>query len=122
MSEKRSVRGDARDPSERKGAGFGAGAGASLVKPEEEEKYWREQYVREPYYKQGSDFEHYSNAYRVGYMGRVKYDGRSYHDIEDELAADYAREESDLAWHEARPAARAAWDRVDRRAQDLKRN
>ena len=70
----------------------------------------------------GTDFEHYSNAYRVGYLGRVKYDGRSYHDIEDELAADYAREEPDLSWQDARAAARAAWDRADRRAQELRRN
>ncbi len=90
--------------------------------PAAEDAYWREAYKNEPYYKQGTDFDHYERAYRVGYLGRVKYDGRSYHEIEDELAADYAREESDMAWDEARSAARAAWDRVDRRTGEIRRS
>lgn len=98
-------------------AGGLAGKGvAELIDPVEEESYWRGAYKTEPYYRQGTDFERYENAYRVGYMGRAKYDGRSYHEIEDELVADYSQfKGNDMAWEEARPAARAAWDRADRR-------
>jgi hypothetical protein len=87
------------------------------VDPTSEEAYWRKAHANEPYYKQGTDFEHYAPAYRVGYLGRVKYDGRSYQEIEDELAADYSRElgNDKFSWDEARSAARAAWDRADRR-------
>ncbi len=96
---------------------------AGGVKAEEEDAYWREQYVREPYYKQGTDFEHYAPAYRVGYLGRVKYDGRRYEEIEDELAADYERERAgDLEWDEARRASRAAWDRADERIRQFTRD
>ena len=94
-----------------------------LVDPAAEDAYWREAYKNEPYYVQGTDFDRYQNAYRVGYLGRAKYDGRAYHEIEDELAADYAREQvDDFTWDEARSAARAAWDRVDRRRQESTRN
>ena len=93
------------------------------IDPDAEHAYWRDAYSKEPYYVQGTDFERYANAYRVGYQGRAKYDGRSYGDIESELAQDYARfEGNDMAWEEARHAARAAWDRADRRARDFRRN
>ena len=93
-----------------------------LVDPAAEDAYWRGAYKDEPYYVQGTDFERYENAYRVGYQGRMKYDGRSYHEIEDELAADCSREQAgDFTWDEAKHAARAAWERVDRRAQGLTR-
>ena len=93
------------------------------IDPAAEEAYWRDAYRNEPYYVQGTDFEHYQNAYRVGYQGRMKYDGRSYHDIEHELAADYSREPgSNFKWEDAKHAARAAWDRADRRAQEFRRN
>src|SRR3954471_1774516 len=61
------------------------------VDPAAEDAYWRGAHTSEPYYKQGTDFERYAPAYRVGYLGRVKYDGRTYNEIEDELAADYER-------------------------------
>ena len=88
-----------------------------------EDAYWRAAYSKEPYYVQGSDFDRYENAYRVGYQGRVKYDGRSYGDIESELAQDYAQfKGNDMTWEEARAAARAAWDRADRRVQEFRRS
>ncbi|HET9580946.1 MAG TPA: hypothetical protein VFP44_24180 [Usitatibacter sp.] len=96
---------------------------ADMVDPAEEHAYWRQQHVREPYYRQGTDFDHYAHAYRVGYEGRVKYDGRRYDEIEHELAADYARYQgNDIDWDEVRAASRAAWERVDRRIQEVTRN
>jgi len=93
------------------------------VKPDEEDAYWREAHARQPYFKQGTDFEPYANAYRVGYLGRVKYDGRRYEEIEDELAADYARfQGNDINFDDVRPATRAAWDRIDERVRQATRN
>ncbi len=105
-------------------AGGLAGKGvAEMVDPTVEDSYWRDAYTREPYYTDGRDYDFYAPAYRAGYEGRVKYDGRSYDEIEDDLAADYARfRGNDMTWEEARPAARAAWQRVDERVRSATGN
>ena len=105
-------------------AGGLAGKGvAEMVDPTVEHAYWKDNYAAEPYYTQGRDFDHYAPAYRAGYEGRVKYHGRSFDDVEEDLAADYARfRGNDMTWEEVRPASRAAWDRVDRRIQNATRN
>ena len=112
------------------GAAVGAIAGglmgkgvAEMVDPTVEDEYWREAHRDEPYYSTDRDFDFYAPAYRAGYEGRVKYDGRSYDEVEDDLAADYARYHgNDMNWDEVRPATRAAWDRVDARIQSASRN
>ena len=105
------------------GAAIGAVAGglagksaAEAVNPTAEELYWKETYVREPYYSPGRSFEYYAPGFRAGWQGRVLHDGRSFDDAEPALHANYnlTKGELDPAWHDVRPAARAAWDRVDR--------
>jgi hypothetical protein len=106
-------------------AGGMAGKGiAEMVDPAAEHEYWRGAHRDEPYYVEGREFDRdYAPAYRAGYEGRVKYDGRAFEDVEDDLAADYERfRGNDMTWEEIRPASRAAWDRVDRRVQDFTRN
>lgn len=96
---------------------------AEAIDPTAEDAYWRDNHRNEPYYAEGRDYDFYAPAYRAGYEGRVKYDGRNYEDIEDDLAADYARYQgNDMYWDEVRPATRAAWDRVDSRVQNFTRN
>lgn len=112
------------------GAAIGAVAGglagkgvAEMVDPTEEDAYWRENHRAQPYYQEGRDYDAFAPAYRLGYEGRVRYDGRAYDDIEQDLAADYERfQGNDLTWEEVRPATRAAWDRVDQRVQTATRN
>jgi hypothetical protein len=112
------------------GAAIGAVAGglagksvAELVVPSIEDAYWRDNYRSEPYYAEGREYESYAPAYRTGYEGRVAYDGRSFDEVEADLAADYARlEDRDLDWDEVRPATRAAWDRADARIRSATRN
>ena len=105
-------------------AGGMAGKGlAEMIDPTVEEAYWRENYRNEPYYASGREFDYYAPAYRAGWEGRVKYDGRAFDEIEDDLAADYERfRGNDMTWEEARPATRAAWDRVDARIRTATRN
>ena len=106
-------------------AGGLAGKGiAEMVDPTEEDQYWREAHRDEPYYVEGREYDtDYAPAYRAGYEGRVKYDGRAFDEVEDDLAADYERfRGNDMTWEEVRPASRAAWDRVDRRVQNFTRN
>ena len=106
-------------------AGGLAGKGvAEMVDPTVEDAYWRGQYSKEAYYSSGKNFDYYAPAYRTGYEGRAKYDGRTFDDVESDLQADYAKYRGgDMSsWDEVRPATRAAWDRVDRRVQDATRN
>ncbi len=104
------------------GAAFGAVAGglagkgaAEAVNPTAEEKFWRETFVREPYYVTGKTYEYYAPAFRAGWEGRARHDGRAFAEAEPELMAEYERTKSELdpAWNEVRPAAQAAWNRVD---------
>ena len=109
------------------GAVIGATAGAVMgglvgkstaeaVNPTAEEVFWRETYIREPYYVQGRAYEYYAPGFRAGWKGRVRHDGRTFEQAEPELLAEYilTKSELDPDWQEIRPAARAAWDRVDR--------
>jgi hypothetical protein len=94
-------------------AGKGVG---EAVNPTAEDAYWREQYVREPYYAQGHTYDDYAPAYRTGYEARTRYTGRAFDEVEPELEREYTahRGPSSLAWDRARHAARAAWDRAER--------
>ena len=100
------------------GAAVGGLAGkgiAEAVNPVEEDKHWRDSYVREPYFKPGSTYDYYAMGYRTGWEGRVRYDGRSFSDVEPELRAEYesGRTDASADWKEGRLAAKAAWDRID---------
>jgi len=90
---------------------------AEAVNPTAEEVFWQETYVREPYYVHGRSYEYYAPGFRAGWEGRVRHDGRSFDDAEPDLMMEYklAKSELDPSWPEIRSAARAAWDRVDRR-------
>lgn len=99
-------------------AGGLAGKGAAeAVNPTAEELFWRETYVRQPYYVAGRTFEYYAPGFRAGWEGRVRHDGRTFEGAEPALKASYnmSKSELDPDWQEIRPAARAAWDRVDDR-------
>jgi len=80
-----------------------------------EEAYWRENYLREPYYERGYTFDDYYPAYRTGWEGRLRYQGRTYEQVERELQRDYQRNRgaSQLEWSRNRHAVRAAWERFE---------
>ena len=105
------------------GAVVGAVAGglagkeaAEVVNPTAEEVYWRDTYVKEPYYMSGKPYEYYAPGFRAGWEGRTRHHGRTFEQVEAELRAEYNRNKSELepAWQDVRQAAQAAWDRVDR--------
>lgn len=99
--------------------GLAGSSAAEAFNPTAEEKFWRETFVREPYYLQGRSFEYYAPAFRAGWEGRVRHDGRSFEQAEAQLKMEYdiARSELDPQWHEVRAAARSAWDHVDRNSK-----
>lgn len=93
---------------------YGGRGVAEAVNPTVEEQYWRENHATQSYATEGYDYEHYAPAYRVGYEALGKYPGKSFDEIEDDVALDYEKHQpgSALPWDQVRPASRAAWDKV----------
>jgi hypothetical protein len=77
--------------------------------------YWRGQFKHEPYFLRGCTYDDYAPAYLTGYLGHSRLAGKPYEEIEGELERDYStnRGGSGLSWIEAKPATRAAWNRVE---------
>lgn len=93
-----------------------AGKGvAESIDPTVEEAYWRENYQSRDYVGDGRSYDDYGPAYGYGVR---RYDpDRSFDDAEPELAEGWMGERgaSTLAWGEASPAARDAWERIGSR-------
>ena len=106
------------------GAGVGAVVGAvagglmgkgaaEAVNPTIEHDYWRVEYVKRPYYRDGLKYERFAPAYQYGWESYGDYASRkkSFDELETELRSSWeAREEAArLSWEEAREASRDAW-------------
>ena len=92
--------------------GLAGKAAAEAVNPTHEDAYWRDTYQREPYYVGGRTYDEYRPAYELGWSSVGRYDGE-FDEVEPRLADDWrARHANGLPWTDARPAARAAWERV----------
>jgi uncharacterized protein YcfJ len=104
-------------------AGGLAGKGvAEMVDATVEDAYWRDNHAKQPYCAKGREYDAYTPAYRAGYEGRVKYDGRKFDEIETDLQADYKRHNGKLDWVDVKDATRNAWNRVDNRIRNVTRN
>jgi hypothetical protein len=73
---------------------------------------WREEHAKQPH--KNRPFEEFAPAYLTGSEAVKKYPGKRFEEIEDAVALDYERNKagSALPWDQARPAVRAAWDRI----------
>jgi uncharacterized protein YcfJ len=94
-----------------------AGKGvAEKIDPTAEDTYWRENYSSRNYVDKGARWDDYQPAYRTGYEGYGRYQGRRFDEVESNLRQDYERNRgrSSLAWEKARHASRDAWDRIER--------
>lgn len=97
------------------GAVVGAVAGRNMHgDPVVEEAYWRDNYSSRPYVTSGATYDDYAPAYRYGADRFTKYPGRSFDDVETDLARDWhaARGKSSLEWEHAKHATRDAWHRL----------
>ena len=85
---------------------------AKVVNPSVEDAYWRENHRRQSYAK-GRSYDDFSPVYRTGYEGYAQYGskGCTFEDREVNLRKSYEATQPKLAWDEARPASRAAWQR-----------
>ena len=91
----------------------GKGAG-EIVNPTVEEAHWRAAFADEPYVRPDFIYDDYAPAYRIGYLGAARSEGRDFEQAEPQLREQYERVRggSPLQWHAARVPAQAAWDRV----------
>jgi len=101
------------------GAVVGGLAGKGLaesIDPTVEDAYWRDNYLKESYTNRDLSYDDYSSAYRTGYTGYGRYPGKKWDDVESHLQNDWEQNkgESHLAWPDAKPATKAAWERVER--------
>jgi phage tail tape-measure protein len=108
------------------GAVVGGMAGrfvAEDVNPTVEETYWRDNYASRPYISIKS-YETYGPAYRYGWESYTKHVGKQFEDVESELERgwDRAKGKSRLVWRHARSAARDAWERIEARNEQSKRD
>jgi hypothetical protein len=92
---------------------------AELIDPTLEDVYWQRHYLQRPYVDADASYDDYGPAYRYGLQAYTERRGRSFAEAEPELAAgwDEVREDSQLAWHDARHAARDAWLRAHERIE-----
>jgi len=97
------------------GAVVGGIAGKSVAKavnPSLEDAYWRENHRLQSFAK-GRSYDDYAPAYRIGYEGYALYgaQGSTFKEREADLRKSYEATHAKIAWDEARPASRAAWQR-----------
>ena len=99
------------------GAIVGAlGGYAAVEATDPEHAYWSENYRTQPDYVADYTYDDYAPAYRLGYQGRQRYEGRGWDDAQTELERDWQELKGDsrLTWEQAKSAGRAAWHRVER--------
>jgi hypothetical protein len=89
---------------------------AVIVDPIREYRYWRDNYCKRPYVGQDASYEDYGPAYGFGIDAVTRYPGRTFEDIEAEMAHAWTTGggASLLGWKNARHAARDAWNRLNR--------
>ena len=90
---------------------LGGDAIASSVEQVRDTAYWRDNFSRRPYVGEGDTFHDYGPAFDFGEVWSQRHAGRSFDEVEPELAIDWpgARGSSRLEWDRARHAARDAW-------------
>lgn len=100
--------------------GLGGSAVGEALDPTVEDAHWRESHATQSYANGGHPYEKFIPGYRAGYQGFQHYGATkpTFEEAEAELREEYAAGSPELAWDEAREAARAAWERRQRIAKE----
>ena len=79
-----------------------------------EEDYWRTNYTNRSYIGANKEFEYWRPGYRYGYDSAMKYQGRNWNDVENDLRTGWDRYEhrGKAAWEQIKDAVRDGWNRV----------
>jgi hypothetical protein len=78
-----------------------------------EEAYWKTHFSGEKYGEREAAYATYQPAFRAGYIGRNRYPGKTFEEVEKDLQRDYDRLQGSatLPWARARFAVLDAWNR-----------
>lgn len=100
--------------------GFGGSAVGEALDPTIEDAHWRDSHATQSYASGGHPYEKFIPGYRAGYQGFQHYGAtkKTFEEAEAELREEYSAGSPELAWDEAREAARAAWERRQRMAKE----
>jgi hypothetical protein len=82
---------------------------------DEEDTYWRSNYRTRPYASVSEyEYDYFRPGYQYGYEAAGRYQGRSWNDVESELAGGWDRYENrgESTWEQMKDAVRDAWDRI----------
>lgn len=79
---------------------------------DDDDRYWRKHFMRQPFYFDGLTFEDYAPALRMGHA-HFRED-TLFEDVQCRLGSEWeeVKGKSRLSWFEARHAVRAAWERA----------
>ena len=88
---------------------------AEFVNPTDYEDYWRNHFYGTLYYVSGCVWKDYRPAYRLGFDAYFSNHGRKFDEVETEIARSWqvVKDESHLAWSQARHAVRDGWQFVE---------
>jgi uncharacterized protein YcfJ len=96
--------------------GLAGKATAEAIDPTAEDAYWRDNHKSQTFAHQHRSYDDYQPAYRAGYEGFGRHAGTSssgrFEDAETNVRSDYEKSSTSLPWEDARPAAHAAWTRL----------
>ncbi|HZU36999.1 MAG TPA: hypothetical protein VFA18_13855 [Gemmataceae bacterium] len=94
--------------------GLGGHAVGEWIDPTTTETHLHDTFPSKPYVQEGETFEHYQPAYQYGGQAEARYQGKAWHEVENDLQAgwDQARGTCPLSWDQARPAVREGFDRT----------
>src|SRR3954454_22860196 len=103
------------------GAAIGAAAGAiagglagkgvgELIDPTTEDNWLRQNFSSRPYVQKGESYENYESAYRYGGQAESQYRGKSFQDVESDLASGWEnmKDKAGMTWDRARHAVKDA--------------
>lgn len=79
-----------------------------------EEQYWRNTYTSRPYTTTNRDFDYWRPGYQYGYESGMKYQGKKWNDVENDLQTGWDRfqDRSQATWEQIKDAVRDGWNRV----------
>jgi len=103
------------------GAAVGAVAGGlagkgigELIDPTTEDNWLRDNFSSRPYARKGETYENYESAYRYGGHAENQYRGKTFQDVEHDLASGWekTKDKAGMGWDRARDAVKDAYDRT----------
>jgi hypothetical protein len=88
---------------------------AEFVNPTDYEDYWRNHFYGTLYYVSGCVWKDYRPAYRLGYDAYFSNHGRKFDEVESEITRGWEaiKDDSHLAWSQAKHAVRDGWQFVE---------